>query len=113
MNESRSAHRAEGEHPGYWPRRRSRRAAGQDESWNLHFESAGTAVPAGLVKDSPTLLVAAVEDVCWRVATDGWMARRPRRWRRHAYAAWRAQSEWLEQKRQRLTVMIDDALAAN
>lgn len=112
MNESRSAHRA-GARSGHWPRRRSRRADTPEEDWNLHFESARTAIPAGLVKDSPTLLVAAVEDVCWRVATDGWIARRPHRWRRRAYAAWRAQSEWLEQKRQRLTAMVDDALAAN
>lgn len=113
MNEPKSAHRAGGAQPGHPSWRRSKRTARTDESWNLRFEAAGTSVPAGLVKDSPTLLVAAVEDVCWRVAADGWIARRPHRWNRRAYAAWRAQSDWLEQKRERLTAMIDDALTTN
>ncbi len=112
MNESRSAHRADGARPGHRPWRRSRRVVDRQDGWDLRFESAGTTVPAGLVKDSPMLLMAAVEDVCWQAATDGWIARRPHRWHRRAYASWRAQSEWLEQKRLRLTALIDDALAA-
>lgn len=116
MNESRNARSASGTHPEQAPRRRrSRRAAraAAEQGWNLRFESAGTSVPAALVQDSPTLLVAAVEDLCWRVATEGWLARRPHRWHRRAYCAWRAQAQWLDQKRLRLTGMVDDALAAN
>lgn len=116
MNKSKNAHRADGRHPEHPERmrpRRSRRAAQQTEGWNLRFESVGAAVPAGLVKDSPTLLVAAVEDVCWQAAAEGWRARRPHRWQRHAYAAWRAQSYWLDQKRQRLSAMLDEALVAH
>ncbi len=117
MNESKNAHSAGGTHPEQATprRRRSRRAAraAAERGWNLRFESAGTSVPAALVQDSPTLLVAAVEDVCWRVATEGWLARRPHRWHRHAYSAWRAQAQWLDQKRSRLAGIIDDALATN
>lgn len=113
MNKSKSAHRVGGVHPERRPRCRGRRMARQAEGWNLRFESAGTAVPAGLVKDSPALLVAAVEDVCWQAAAEGWRARRPHRWHRRAYAAWRAQSGWLEQKRQRLSSMVADALTAH
>lgn len=113
MSKPKNAHRADGVHPERRQRRRARRTARQAEGWNLRFESAGTAVPAGLVKDSPMLLVAAVEEVCWQAAAEGWRARRPHRWRRHAYTAWRAQSAWLEQKRRRLSSMIDDALAAH
>lgn len=122
MNEPRNGHRPGDVHPerrssrhSHWLRwpRRSRRTADRTEPWNLRFESVGTTVPAGLVNDSPALLVAAVEDICWQAATEGWRARRPHRWRRHAYAAWRAQSDWLDEKRQRLSIMIDDALAAH
>lgn len=115
MNEKSNTHHSVGTHPR--DSRRSwrpwRRAAEPGEGWNLRFESAGTAVPAALVKDSPTLLVAAVEELCWRVATEGWRARRPHRWQRRAYAAWRGQADWLEQKRLRLADMVDDALALN
>lgn len=113
MNKAKNAHRAAGAHPERQSRRRSRRGAQPAEDWNLRFESAGTAVPAGIVRDSPALLVAAVEDVCWQAATEGWHARRPHRWQRRAYAAWRAQSDWLDQKRRRLNTMLDDALAAH
>ena len=116
MNASRNAHSAKRTHPEQAPRRRrSRRAAraAAGPGWNLRFEAAGTSVPAALVQDSPTLLVAAVEDICWRVAAEGWLARRPHRWHRRAYAAWRAQSQWLEEKRSRLAGMVDDALAMN
>lgn len=115
MNESKRGQRPGDTHPERRQRRfsrRSRHADARTEPWNLRFESAGTTVPAGLVQDSPTLLVAAVEDVCWQAAAEGWRARRPHRWHRHAYAAWRAQSDWLEQKRQRLSLMVDDALTA-
>lgn len=116
MNGSKNGHRPGDVHPERGQRRRfrhSRRTADQTQDWNLRFESAGTTVPAGLVKDSPALLVAVVEDVCWQAAAEGWRARRPHRWRRRAYAAWRAQSDWLDQKRERLSVMVDDALAAH
>ncbi len=82
-----------------------------DARCNLRFDAVGTTVPAAVVRDSPTLLVAAVEDVCWRFAEEDWLARRPHRWHRGAYAAWRAQREWLEQKRARLSSLIDDGLA--
>ncbi len=113
MNRSKSAHRGDVGHPERKPPRRSRRAArkAQAEAWNLRFASAGTTVPAALVQDSPTLLVAAVEDLCWEVAAEDWRARRPRRWHRRAYDAGRAQSDWLEQKRRRLSLLIDDGLA--
>jgi hypothetical protein len=113
MNKSKNAHRADGAHPERSSRRRSRWTADQAEGWNLRFESAGTAVPAGLLKQSPMLLVAAAEDMCWQAAAEDWRARRPHRWQRHAFAAWRAQSGWLEQKRRRLCSMVEDALAAH
>lgn len=108
MNKSKNGHRSGDAHPELRPQRRSlrlRRTVGRTEVWNLRFESTGTTVPAGLVHDSPTLLVAAVEDICWQAAAEGWRARRPRRWRRRAYAA------WLDQKRQRLSTMVYNALA--
>jgi hypothetical protein len=92
------------------PRRRSRRARAEER--NLNFESADTRVPAAVVGQSPTLLVAAVEDVCWRVAMDACRASRPGRWHRRAYAAWAEQRRVLEQKRERLRSLVEDELLA-
>lgn len=93
------------------PRRRRKAGRARDEAWNLHFESADTHVPAAIVERSPTLLVAAVEDVCWRVAMDACRAARPSRWRRRAYAAWAAQLRRLEEKRERLRSLVDEEIA--
>lgn len=90
--------------------RSSRRA--RAEAWNLNFEAADTRVPATLVGQSPTLLVAAVEDVCWRVAMDTCRANRPGRWRRRAYDAWTEQLRSLEQKRERVRSLVEEELLA-
>ncbi len=89
-------------------RRRERKA--NRESWNLRFESINARIPAAMVAKSPTLLRAAVEEVCWRVAMDSWMAARPRRWRRRAYAAWSAQRAELEKIREHLRRLVEDEL---
>jgi hypothetical protein len=92
--------------------RRGRRAARRRrrEAWNLNFESVGTRIPASVVAKSPTLLMAAVEEVCLRVQMDDCLAHRPRRWRRRAYAAWSAQLADLEQIRGQLRTMVDAEL---
>jgi hypothetical protein len=82
----------------------------QDAAWNLRFDSVGVYVPAAAVADSPTLLMVAIEDVCWQVAMQQSRSTRPHRWCRHAYAAWIAQRERLEQKRERLRLLIDEQL---
>jgi hypothetical protein len=94
--------------------RRQRRAARQErrEAWNLSFESFGTRIPSSVVEKSPTLLMAAVEEVCWRVSMDSWLAARPRRWRRRAYAAWAAQLADLEEARRRLRSLVEAELLA-
>lgn len=94
------------------PRRRRLARHADGEAWNLHFESTDTHVPTALVQQSPTLLVVAVEDVCWRVAMDTCRASRPARWRRRAYAAWTEQLRGLEAKRERLHSLIDEELLA-
>lgn len=91
-------------------RRRDRQASRERESWNLRFESIGARIPAAMVAKSPTLLRAAVEEVCWRVAMDAWMAARPRRWRLHAYAAWSAQRAELERIREQLRRLVEAEL---
>ncbi len=79
-----------------------------NDGWNLQFESVGVRVPVAMVADSPTLLVVAVEDVCWHVAMEQCRSSRPHRWHRRAYAAWVAQRGRLEQKRDRLRLLIDE-----
>lgn len=99
---------------GWRARRAQRRAAAaakRKDVWNLCFESIGSKIPTAVVADSPTLMVAAVEDMCWQVARDSWRAARPSRWRRRAYRAWIAQYSTLADKRDRLRRMVDEALA--
>jgi hypothetical protein len=79
---------------------------------NLDFESIGARIPAGLVAASPTLMMVAAEDVCWRVARDALRAARPSRLRRRAYASWHAKMRGLDDKRERLRVLVDESLAA-
>lgn len=83
-----------------------------DEGWNLDFEAAGTRIPAGVVAQSPTLMMVAIEDVCWRVAMDTLRAAQPSRWHRRAYTAWHAKVRCLDEKRERLRNLVDETLAA-
>ena len=82
------------------------------EGWNLRFESIGARIPAAMVVKSPTLLRAAVEEVCWQVAMDSWLATRPRRWRRRAYVAWAAQLKELERRREQLRQLVEAEVLA-
>lgn len=95
--------------------RRGRRERRRDqqpdgESWNLRFESIGIRIPAAMVAKSPTLLKAAVEEVCWRVARDAWLDARPSRWRLRAYAAWSAQRAELDRIRDQLRRLVEAEL---
>lgn len=109
-----STHQARNTNPEWIPAALSRRAAKRrsTDAWNLRFESVDARIPAAAVAQSPTLLVVAIEDVCWRVAMDACRARRPHRWHRRAYAAWTAQARSLEDKRDRLRELVHDELLA-
>ena len=85
--------------------------ASHEAVWNLDFESVGTRIPAGVVARSPTLLMVAIEDVCWRVAMDTLRAAQPSRLRRRAYAAWHTKVRSLDEKRERLRSLVDETLA--
>jgi hypothetical protein len=80
---------------------------------NLAFVSAGANVPLAIVEDSPTLLVAAVEDLCWRFAVQDWSERRPARSEHAAHAAWQAEGRRFDDKRVRIREMVDEALTAS
>jgi hypothetical protein len=81
-------------------------------AWNLRFESLGAHIPTAAVAGSPALMFAAVEDLCWQLAMRDLRSRRPRRWRRAAYAAWCAQVRALTDNRTRLRQMIELELIA-
>ena len=80
--------------------------------FNLAFDSAATSVPVAIVQDSPTLLVAAVEDLCWRLAVQDWSAREPQRSDKDGHAAWQSEARRFNDKRARIQKMVDDALMA-
>ena len=81
------------------------------KTWNLTLVSANTGVPLRLVAESPTLLAAAVEDLCWRLAVEDLQARRPRWWRRRALAAWRDERARVEAERRRIVEMTACAVS--
>ncbi len=103
-----------GNPPVHSPSHRRRRTRQEPKNpWNLRFDSLGTHIPATVVADSPTLLVVAIEDVCWRLAMDNWRAQRPPRWHRTAHRAWQARYQQLDDKRERLQALADEALATS
>jgi hypothetical protein len=77
---------------------------------NLMLDSVRGGIPLRLVDDNPALLTLAVEDLCWRVAVDDHAKRRPARFRRAAYAAWREEQVRWEQKQGRLAEMAAEAI---
>jgi len=89
--------------------RKSKARAG----FNLSFDSAATSVPVGIVEDSPTLLIAAVEDLCWRLAVQDWSTREPQRSDKVGHAAWQSEARHFNDKRARIQEMVDEALMAS
>ncbi|HTJ71106.1 MAG TPA: hypothetical protein VL551_26415 [Actinospica sp.] len=92
------------------PKRSGRHAA---RDLNLSFDSAAASVPLALVADSPTLLVAAVEDLVWRLDVLDWTKRRPSRSDREAHAAWLAEARRFNEKGARIQEMVTEALMAS
>lgn len=82
-----------------WPF--SKREGSSDQ---LLIESVGQSVPLRDM-DRVDVAVVVIEDLCWRIATESWSARRPPRWRRRARTAWRAEGEALQAKRDRVRGM--------
>jgi hypothetical protein len=77
---------------------------------NLWFASSAANVPVSILKDSPGLMVAAVEDLCWRLALLDWTEHEPPRYDRARHHAWKDESTRLEDKRNRVRSMVDEAL---
>lgn len=55
---------------------------------------------------SPGMRVALVEDTCWAFAHESWTAQRPPWWHRREHAAWQAELQRLEAKRERIRTLI-------
>ncbi len=49
---------------------------------NLYLPSVRLSVSGEDVLDDPVLAALVVEDTCWCIARDDWLARHPHRWRR-------------------------------
>jgi hypothetical protein len=88
-----------------------RRKLSAAESANLHLVAAGTGIAIKLAAESPTLMVLAVEDLCWQLAVSDHAARRPAIWRRAERAVWNAEHGRWEATRQRLAAMALEAIA--
>ncbi len=73
----------------------------------LLLETVGRCVPL-VDLDRADIAAVVIEDLCWSIATADWSARRPPVWRRHARAAWRADGEALQAKRDRIRLMVSE-----
>jgi hypothetical protein len=96
------------------PHRTSKRRGlrrSEAEARNLTLYSARTAVPIRLAAESPTLMLLAVEDLCWQLAVADLAARRPPFWHRTERAAWHQERQRWEAKRARLAAMAHEAIA--
>lgn len=81
--------------------RRTSAAAPNLDGWVL-LGSSGWYVRLIDVLDHATTGQLASEDACWSFARDDWRERRPRWWHRAERAAWNAEGQRLEDKRERL-----------
>jgi hypothetical protein len=75
---------------------------------HLRLASVGQWIPVAEI-DSAGMAVLVVEDLCWRIALDGWKTRRPSWWRRSARAAWRGDGETVQTERDRVALMAREA----
>jgi hypothetical protein len=87
-----------------------RREKASHDLSNLLFGSMAANVPTAFVRDSPTLMVAALEDLCWRLALIDWSNREPPRKDRARHRAWQAETARLEDKREGIRAMVDEAV---
>jgi hypothetical protein len=92
---------------GLWPATRERRLSGPAKGLRLH--ALPTSVPADLDLLTPTMRVVVIEDLCWALTRDAWLARRPRWWRLAARQAWAAGRTALAAKQQRLRELAEAA----
>lgn len=72
------------------------------ENMRLHLACIGTSIRAAQVLEDPLVTAVAVEDLCWRVAEDDWMSRRPHAWQRRKMRRWHAEHEALCRQRDQL-----------
>ena len=98
-----------GQKPRWRTRSRTRTPAG----FNLSFECTAASVPTAIVADSPLLLVAVVEVMCWRVAVLDWSWREPRRSDKAAHTAWQSEVRGFSDKSARIREMVDESLMAS
>ncbi|HET9172737.1 MAG TPA: hypothetical protein VFN97_25145 [Actinospica sp.] len=80
---------------------------------DLLFGACKANVPVAILRDSPILMVAAVEDLCWRLALLDCSEHEPPRYERARHRAWKQESARIEDKRRRVRAMVDEALMAS
>ena len=68
----------------------------------LYLPSICVSVRGDQVLEDPVLAAVVVEDMCWGIARDAWLARKPRPWRRRKVARWSAEHEALHEQRERI-----------
>lgn len=68
----------------------------------LYLFAVGTSVRLSDVLDDSLVAAIAVEDACWTIAQQDWVARRPRRWQRRKLAAWQAERDDLYDQREQI-----------
>ncbi|HEX5401618.1 MAG TPA: hypothetical protein VFX16_04870 [Pseudonocardiaceae bacterium] len=86
-----------------------RRNTKLDKEPGLQLQALGMTVAADLDLLTPTMRVVVVEDLCWALAREAWLARRPAWWRRAARRAWAEEEAVLDAKQRRLRELVSAA----
>ncbi|HEY7050453.1 MAG TPA: hypothetical protein VH373_24775 [Jatrophihabitantaceae bacterium] len=93
--------------PSRW-RLRRRSAQPCATSGGLFLQSLGRTIDPSDAVNRPLVGVLMTEDFCWRSAVEAWRARKPRRWHRAKWSAWRAEQAVLEGKRSRIRELASE-----
>jgi hypothetical protein len=77
-----------------------------DIQGTLEFAGTAMSLPVRSVLRSPVLLAAALDDVCWRSALEGWIRREPDPSDLAAHTAWAEEVEPYERERRRIAALL-------
>jgi hypothetical protein len=89
-----------------WARRSS--ASNSPPDTGLYLAAVGRSINVSDAVNRPMFAMLMTEDVCWQCNLEEWRARRPPRYRRSAYAAWRSEGAVIEQKKARIRAIAAD-----
>lgn len=75
------------------------------DRFRLYLASVHASVRASDVLEDTLLVSLVVEDTCWRIAEQSWIARQPRRWQLRKVHKWRAERTAVCEQREQVRAL--------